>query len=81
MSERYEPQQMPRDQYEDEHSVEFVFRAALVRAEQEGGCMSPAQVVQTLRDCLCVGAPEELRERIIAHVRSHMHGGGNVRRD
>ena len=81
MSEWNDPKQMPRERHEDESSVEFVLRAAWFAAEQNGVCMSPAEVVQTLRDCLCVDAPEELRARIIAHVRSHMHGGGDVRRD
>ena len=81
MSDSCDPQQMPRDQHEDEGSVEFVFSATLFRAEGDGGCMSPAQVVQTLRDCLRVGAPEELRERIISHVRNYIHGGEDVRRD
>lgn len=81
MSECDGPRQTTPGQHEYEVSVEFVFRAAVMRAAEVGSEMPPAQIVETLRECLCAPAPEELRERIILHVRGYLNDGGNVGRD
>ncbi len=40
--------------------------------------MSYAQIVETLRSCVCVGAPEELKERILRHIRSQRASGSDA---
>lgn len=53
----------------------FAHSSGIFAVGSAGMKMTYSQVVETLRACVYVGAPEELRERILWHVRNHCEPG------